>query len=72
MGRRVGWRWFDEPLNTQDPQVRRNVYQYLRQQADAEGLLIFVVDHNPEAAGFAHHVLVATKSETGDTTYTWE
>ena len=72
IGRRVGWRWFDEPLNTQDPQVRRNVYQYLRQQADAEGLLIFVVDHNPEAAGFAHHVLVATKSEAGDTTYAWE
>jgi DNA repair exonuclease SbcCD ATPase subunit len=72
MSRRVGWRWFDEVINTQDPQVRRNVYAYLRQQAESEDLLTFVVDHHPEAASYAHHVLVAEKSASGDTTYRWE
>ena len=72
LSRRVTWRWFDEVINTQDPQVRRNVYQYLRQQAESEKLLTFVVDHHPEAQNFAHHVLVAEKSAEGDTTYYWE
>lgn len=72
LSRRVAWRWFDEVINTQDPQVRRNVYQYLRAQAETEGLLTFVVDHHPEAANYAHHVLVAEKSAAGDTSYHWD
>ena len=72
LSKRISWRWFDEVINTQDPQVFRNVYQYLRQQAEAEKLLIFVVDHHPEAAHYAHHVLIAEKSAEGDTTYYWQ
>ncbi len=69
---RVGFRWFDEAVNSQDPVVRRSFYSYLRRQAHERGILIFVVDHHNEVAAFADHILVADKSTDGYTTYRWE
>lgn len=69
---KVGYRWFDEAVNSQDPVVRRNIYSYLHHQALDRGLLTFVVDHHEEAASCANHVLVANKSLDGFTTYEWE
>lgn len=68
---KVGYRWFDEAVNSEDPTVRRNIYQYLRRQAADRKILIFVVDHHPEAANFADHLLMAEKSAEGVTTFAW-
>jgi len=71
ISRKVGFRWFDEAVNSQDPVVRRNVYQYLRQQAAERDILVFVVDHHAEAVNYADHILVAEKSPDGFTTFRW-
>jgi hypothetical protein len=68
---RVGYRWFDEVVNTQDPSVRRSFYSYLRRQAHERRLLIFVVDHHADAASFADRTLIAEKSSDGFTRYLW-
>lgn len=68
---KVGFRWFDEAVNSEDPVVRRNIYQYLKRQAAERHILIFVVDHNPEAVHFADHILIASKSPEGTTTFAW-
>lgn len=69
---RVGYRWFDEAVNSQDAVVRRNFYGYLREQARLRGVLTFIVDHHSEAANFADHTLIARKGEDGFTTYHWK
>jgi DNA repair exonuclease SbcCD ATPase subunit len=69
---RIGYRWYDEVGANQDEVVRRAIFSYLRETAERCGILIFLVTHNPEAASYAHHVLVATKSAVGGTTYAWE
>lgn len=71
-GAPLGIRWFDEAVNSQDPVVRRNVYTYLREQAIKDQVLIFIVDHHPDALAAATHVLVADKSADGWTTYSWQ
>jgi DNA repair exonuclease SbcCD ATPase subunit len=68
---KIGFRWFDEAVNSEDPVVRRNIYQYLKRQAAERQILIFVVDHNPEAVHFADHILIANKSAEGTTTFAW-
>ncbi len=70
-GNPVGFRWLDEAVNSQDHHVRRQVYQYLRRQAAEKRLLTFVVDHHPDLEASADHVLIATKSQEGKTTYRW-
>lgn len=69
---RVGYRWLDEVVNTQDPVVRGRVYGYYAKQAAERGILIFAVDHYPEARECAEHILVARKGADGFTTYFWE
>ena len=69
--KRIGYRWLDEAVNTQDPLVRRQVYEYLRRQADEQDLLTFVVDHHPEARNAANYTLLAEKGADGFTRYRW-
>jgi DNA repair exonuclease SbcCD ATPase subunit len=69
---RVGYRWLDEAVNSQDKMIRGAVYSYMREQARARSILTFVVDHNQDVESFADHVLVAEKSTEGFTTYRWE
>lgn len=67
---RIGWKWMDEVVNSQDQVVRRNIYNYLKEQAESRDTLIFIVDHHQEASSYADHILVATKTIDG-TTFSW-
>lgn len=66
---RIGFRWYDEILNSQDPTVRRSILSYLRDLANRLGILIFVVDHHQEAANYADYMLIAEKTEKGTELY---
>jgi DNA repair exonuclease SbcCD ATPase subunit len=68
---RVGYRWLDEAVNSQDRMIRGAVYGYIRSQAQKRGILTFVVDHNQDVESHADHVLIAEKSKDGFTTYRW-
>jgi len=68
---RIGYRWYDEVGANHDDVVRRAIFSYLRETANRTGTVIFLVTHNPEAASYADHILVATKGKDG-TTYRWE
>jgi len=72
VSKRLGFRWYDEILNSQDPVVRRSILTYLKETAHRLGILIFVVDHHPEAASYADYVLMAQKSGKGDTKLLWK
>ena len=69
---RIGWRWYDEVINSQDRIVRQGILSYLKEMASRLQIPIFIVDHHPESANFADHILVATKSKEGITTYHWQ
>ncbi len=71
MASRVGYRWLDEVVTSQDQVVRRAMFNYFRELAETRQIVIFMVDHSTEIAGYATHHLVATKSEDGLTTYSW-
>jgi DNA repair exonuclease SbcCD ATPase subunit len=66
---RIGYRWYDEILNSQDQVVRRSILSYLRDLANRLGILVFVVDHHHEAASYADYVLVAEKTDKGTDLY---
>jgi DNA repair exonuclease SbcCD ATPase subunit len=68
---RVGFRWYDEVLNSQDPVVRQSILSYLKDLAERLGILVFVVDHHAETANYADYVLVAEKKVDG-TRYYWK
>lgn len=68
---RIGYRWYDEVVNNQDPVVRQNIFTYLRETANRLGILIFVVDHHQEASNFADHILVAEKTAQRGTVFRW-
>ena len=70
----VGYRWYDEITNGQDPQVRASIFAYLKDLAERKHLLIFLVDHSPEATNYADHILLAVKEpgDGGTTTFKWE
>ena len=67
---RIGYRWYDEVLNSQDPAVRKSILSYMRQVAQQLGILIFVVDHHQETANYADYILIAEKTHEG-TTFKW-
>lgn len=71
---RVGYRWYDEITNGQDSQVRSSIFAYLKDLAARKRMLIFLVDHSPEAANYADHTLVAAKTDQdgGTTEFHWE
>jgi len=66
--RRCAWRWLDEAINNQD---RKHVYGYYKRLAHTNRIVIFLVDHHPDALALADHVLIATKDEAGFTSYAW-
>jgi len=68
---RIGYRWYDEVLNSQDPAVRKSILSYMKQVAHTLGILIFVVDHHQETANFADYILIAEKTEDDGTTFKW-
>jgi DNA repair exonuclease SbcCD ATPase subunit len=61
VGQRMGFKWLDEVVPHQDPLVCNSLYSYMRDMAQKQGILIFLVDHNPAAANYADHVLVVEK-----------
>lgn len=70
---RIGYRWYDEITNGQDSQVRSSIFAYLKGVAASKHLLIFLVDHSPEAGSFADYTLTAVKNgeDGGVTTFEW-
>lgn len=66
---KVGYRWLDEAVNSQDPTVRGSVYSYFREQASKQNLLTFAVDHSHDVEAQANHIVIAEKSSAGFTTY---
>jgi DNA repair exonuclease SbcCD ATPase subunit len=68
--RRIAFRWYDEVVPNQDATVCKSIYTYLRELAQRANLLIFLVDHNPDAANYADFFLNAAKDRAG-TTYAW-
>jgi DNA repair exonuclease SbcCD ATPase subunit len=66
---KVGYRWLDEAVNSQDPTVRGSVYSYFRDQAVKDKILTCVVDHSADVEKHADHVIITHKSPTGETTY---
>lgn len=75
VSKRIGFRWYDEVLNSKDTTVRRSILTYLKELAKQLGVLIFVVDHHPEAASYADYEIVAKKEGLGNasaTTYSWK
>lgn len=68
---RIGFRWYDEVTSGQDAVVRRSIFSYLKEVAHRLGILIFVVDHHPEASSYADYVLMAEKSLEYGTRYYW-
>lgn len=68
---RLGYRFYDEVVKTQDPVVRRAVFSYLKETARRLGILIFVVDHSPEIANYADRVLLAEKTVEHGTRFRW-
>jgi len=69
VSKRIGFRWYDEITNGQDPVVRRSIFAYLKEIAHRLGILIFVVDHHVEVASYADYILVAEKTLEGGTRY---
>jgi DNA repair exonuclease SbcCD ATPase subunit len=68
---RVGFRWYDECVNSQDPVIRRSIFNYLKELARRQDLLVFVVDHHPEAANYADHFLCVTKLDEKTSKVAW-
>jgi DNA repair exonuclease SbcCD ATPase subunit len=71
VSQRIGFRWYDEVIKNEDSKVRRNVMSYLKDTANRLGILIFVVDHDPETSSYADYTLVANKSASDETTFSW-
>ena len=72
ISKKVGFRWYDEVLNSQDSVVRHSVLSYLKATANDLGILVFIVDHHPETANYADHVLVAEKGDDSVTKFYWD
>jgi len=68
---RIGYRWYDEVANSQDPVVRQCVFRYLKEVANDLGILVFLVDHHPEAANFADHFLLVSKVAEKTSSVEW-
>lgn len=68
---RIGYRWYDEVANSQDPVVRQCIFRYLKDLANGLGILVFLVDHHPEAANFADHFLMVNKVAKKTSTVEW-
>lgn len=61
----IGFAWYDEVVNNLPAHVRMVVLHYLMEKARKNQQLIFIVDHYPESANFADHVLLAEKTREG-------
>lgn len=68
---RVGFRWYDEVLNTQDSLTRQRILVYLREKAHELKIPIFFVSHHSDVSGLADRILFAEKTQDGGTTYHW-
>lgn len=64
VSRRVGFRWYDEVLPSQDSRMCKSICSYLRDVANKMGILIFMVEHNPAVVNYADYVLVVEKTGT--------
>lgn len=72
VAKRVGFRWYDEVVSSQDMVVRRSIFSYLKNLAANLGILVFVVDHSAESVNYADHVLIAEKTVENGTRYYWK
>ncbi len=67
---RIGFRWFDEVLPHQDPELCHSIYAHMRENAQRHGTLVFLVDHNPAAVNYADYVL-AVEEKDGESSVAW-
>ncbi len=63
---RIAFRYYDEIVPHQDAVVCQSLYSYLRDLAQAQRILIFIVDHNPAVNNYADYFLQVEKSGDGD------
>ena len=56
-------RWYDEIVPHQDPKVCHSIYSYMKETANQQGILVFLVDHHPVAANYADHILIVEKTD---------
>jgi DNA repair exonuclease SbcCD ATPase subunit len=66
---KVGYRWLDEAVRSQDSVVRGSVYNFYRSQAKQHNLLTMVVEHSQDVEAYADTIIMAEKSSSGFTTY---
>ena len=67
---RIGYRWYDEVINSQDQTVRTSMLDYMKAMAHSRKILVFVVDHHSEIENFADYTLIAEKFAEG-TKFRW-
>ena len=67
---KVGYRWYDEAINAQDPVVRNNILERIKLRAHQHKTLVFLVDHYPDMERYADYKLVAEKQDK-TTSYRW-
>jgi DNA repair exonuclease SbcCD ATPase subunit len=68
---RIGFRWYDEVLNSQEPLIRRATLAYMKELAHRLKILIFIVDHHPEPASYADRILLVDLDEHEATSMKW-
>ena len=69
---KCNWRWYDEVTGGQPSHHRMSTFAWMKRQAQEKNLLIFLVDHHPEAAQFADYILRAELDQAKTTNYSWE
>ena len=55
------FKWLDEVIVHQDAVVCKGLYAYMREIAQRQNILIFLVDHNPVAANYCDYLLTVKK-----------
>ena len=63
---RIGFRFYDEIVPHQDAVVCQSLYSYLRDIAQEQRILIFIVDHNPSVNNYADYFLQVEKTGSND------
>ena len=68
---KCNWRWYDEVTVSMPPFWRKATYNWIKRQAHEHKLIIFLVDHHPEAITYADHILRVTHTTETGTQYAW-
>ena len=68
---KCNFRWYDEVTSGQNAQMCHQVFSWMKRKAQEDKILIFLVDHHPEAAGYADYTLKVSSLDR-QTVYSWQ